>query len=43
MDNTIKLTPQEGKKLMDKRTRAIYAEVVCAEADKHFFVEVEAE
>lgn len=43
MNETIKLTPKEGKKLMDKRTKATYTEVVCAESDRHFFVEVDAE
>lgn len=43
MNETIKLTPKEGKVIMDKRTRATYTEVMCSESDRHFFVEVDAE
>lgn len=43
MNKTIKLTPSDGNVYMDKRTRKTYKEVVCAEVDKHFFIEVKAE
>ena len=34
----VKITAPDGKKLRDVRTRALYSEIICNDADARFFV-----